>query len=70
LKAIPTGYVITKPPPTASAAPPQQPANRYTDQRPQVGNFDEHTWGISTSVITSVERVAGVAVGTVVLLLR
>ena len=35
-----------------SAAPPPAPANPYPDHRLQVGNFDEHTWGISVSAVT------------------
>ncbi|MCV6984763.1 hypothetical protein H7H78_04705 [Mycobacterium shinjukuense] len=51
-KATPTGYVTTKPPLTASAAPQQPPENRYADPCPRMGNFGEHIWGISTSVIS------------------
>ncbi|WP_264028677.1 hypothetical protein, partial [Mycolicibacterium brisbanense] len=32
--------------------PPPAPANHYTDRCSQVRNFNEHTWGLSTSAIT------------------
>jgi hypothetical protein len=41
----------TTPPPKPCAAPPPAPANRYADNRSQVRNCSEHTWGISMSAI-------------------
>lgn len=49
--ASPTDYATTTPPPKPCAEPPPAPDNRYADNRSQVGNFDEHAWGFSTSVI-------------------
>ena len=51
--AIPTGFATTKPPQTASAAPPQSPENRYTDHAPR--------WGISVSTSGEFRRASSVS---------
>ena len=51
LTASPTASATTTPPPRPCAEPPPATANRYADNRSQVRNFGEHTWGISMSAI-------------------